>query len=251
MFNRTLGSGYKTAAIVATLLVSSLLIFVPSLAAQATASSGSIQGTVTDPSGAAISGAKITIRNPANGQVTKLAASTAGTYATGSLQPGEYVVRVEAKGFETSELPLVVKVGTTASGNVKLIIGKETQIVEVQAAEERVNTEQTTVQGVITGQQIDQLPINGRNYLDAAQLEPGVQIQDGGNFDPTKNGFTAISIGGRAGRTTRIEVDGIDISDETVGTTTQNIPQDAIQEFQISQSSLDLSSELTSSGAVK
>src|SRR5208337_3029625 len=56
--------------------------------------------------------------------------------------------------------------------------------------------------------------------------------------------------GGRFGRTARIELDGVDISDETVGTTTQNIPASAIQEFQISQSSLDLSTELTSSGAV-
>src|SRR5205823_9442568 len=85
---------------------------------------------------------------------------------------------------------------------------------------------------------------------DLAQLEPGVQIQDGGNFDPTKNGYSAVSFGGREGRTSRIEVDGIDISDENVGTTTQNIPASAIQEFGISQSSLDLSTELTSSGAV-
>ncbi|MGC2259723.1 MAG: TonB-dependent receptor [Candidatus Sulfotelmatobacter sp.] len=77
-----------------------------------------------------------------------------------------------------------------------------------------------------------------------------MQIQDGGNFDPTKNGFSSISFGGRFGRTARIEVDGLDISDETVGTTTQNVPASGIQEFQIQQSSLDLSTELTSSGSV-
>ncbi len=103
---------------------------------------------------------------------------------------------------------------------------------------------------MLTTEQIENLPINGRNFLDLAQLEPGVQIQDGGNFDPTKNGFSSISFGGRFGRTARIEVDGIDISDETVGTTTQNLPASSIQEFQVSQSSLDLSTELTSSGAV-
>ncbi len=123
-------------------------------------------------------------------------------------------------------------------------------MVEVKAGEIQVNTEQVTVQGVLTSQQIENLPINGRNFLDLAQLEPGVQIQDGGNFDPTKNGFSSISFGGRFGRTARIEVDGLDISDETVGTTTQNIPEGAIQEFQIEQSSLDISTELTSSGAV-
>ncbi len=140
--------------------------------------------------------------------------------------------------------------GNITSGNAKLVLGSSTQIIEVQATGVHVNTEQPTVQGVITTQEIENLPINGRNFLDAAQLEPGVQIQDGGNFDPTKIGFFGISIGGRQGRTTRIEVDGLDITDETVGTTTQNIPANSVQEFQISQSSLDFSTELTSSGAV-
>jgi len=131
-----------------------------------------------------------------------------------------------------------------------LTVGESAQVVEVQASEVAVNTEQATVQGVLTSQQIENLPINGRNFLDLAQLEPGVQIQDGGTFDPTKNGFSSVSFGGRFGRTARIEVDGIDISDETVGTTTQNLPLGSIQESALQQSSLDLSTELTSSGSV-
>jgi hypothetical protein len=141
-------------------------------------------------------------------------------------------------------------VGVTSPGNVSLELGQETTVISVEAAASVVNTEQSTVQGVLSAKQIDQLPINGRNFLDLALLEPGVQIQDGGGFDPTKNGYSGISVGGRQGRSTRIELDGIDISDETVGTTTQNIPVNAIQEFSISQSSLDLSTELTGAGAV-
>ena len=68
--------------------------------------------------------------------------------------------------------------------------------------------------------------------------------------DPTKAGYSSISINGVAGRTPRIEVDGLDISDENVGTTTQNISLSSIQEFNISRSNLDLSTELTSAGAV-
>jgi hypothetical protein len=218
--------------------------------AQTTISTGSIQGTVTDQSGALVAGAKVTITNKATGRVINVATTSAGAYTSGALTPGDYVVRVEAKGFKTSEAPLTVQVGVTSSGNIKLQVGEATQVVEVQASEVQVNTEQATVQGVLTTQQIENLPINGRNFLDLAQLEPGVQIQDGGNFDPTKNGFSSISFGGRFGRTARIEVDGLDISDETVGTTTQNVPEGAIQEFQIQQSSLDLSTELTSSGSV-
>jgi hypothetical protein len=218
--------------------------------AQSTVSTGSIQGTVTDPNGAVVPNAAITITSKATGQSTKFTSSSSGTYASGALIPGEYEVRIEAKGFQTHVLTVPVQVGNIASGSAKLTLGQSTEVVEVTGSAVAVNTEQATVQGVLTTEQIENLPINGRNFLDLAQLEPGVQIQDGGSFDPTKNGFSSISFGGRFGRTARIEVDGIDISDETVGTTTQNLPAGSIQEFQVSQSSLDLSTELTSSGAV-
>jgi hypothetical protein len=227
------------------LVASSIAVY-----AQTTISTGSIQGTVTDQSGALVPAAKVTITNKATSRVINVTTTSAGAYASGALTPGDYAVRVEAKGFKTSAALFTVQVGVTSSGNIKLQVGEATQVVEVQASDVQVNTEQATVQGVLTTQQIENLPINGRNFLDLAQLEPGVQIQDGGNFDPTKNGFSSISFGGRFGRTARIEVDGLDISDETVGTTTQNVPEGAIQEFQIQQSSLDLSTELTSSGSV-
>ncbi len=217
---------------------------------QTTISTGSIQGTISDPSGALVGGAKVVINNKATGRVITVTSNSAGTYTSGALTPGDYVVRVESQGFKTTEIPLTVQVGVTSAGNVKLQVGQSAQIVEVQASEVTVNTEQATIQGVLTADQIEKLPINGRNFLDLAQLEPGVQIQDGGDFDPTKTGFSSISFGGRFGRTARIEVDGLDVSDETVGTTTQNIPEGAIQEFQLQQSSLDLSTELTSSGSV-
>jgi len=226
------------------------LLVLPNVLAQTTISTGSIQGTITDPSGAVVSGAKVNIRNKATGGGLTTVTNSSGTYASGALIPGEYTIRVEAPGFKTVEIPVVVQVNTTSNGNAKLAVGESSQIVEVQGSEVAVNTEQATVEGVLTTEQIENLPINGRNFLDLAQLEPGVQIQDGGTFDPTKNGFSSVSFGGRFGRTARIEVDGVDISDETVGTTTQNLPIGAIQESALQQSSLDLSTELTSSGSV-
>src|SRR5215831_9056298 len=232
------------------LLCSICLLFALPALSQSTISTGSIQGTITDPNDAVVANAGVTITNKANGQSQKLASNSAGAYASGPLQPGTYEVRVEAKGFRTEVMTLTTQVGVVTAGNAKLAIGQANEVIEVTGTGVNINTEQATVQGVLTTEQIENLPINGRNFLDLAQLEPGVQIQDGGNFDPTKNGFSSISFGGRFGRTARIEVDGIDISDETVGTTTQNIPASAIQEFQVSQSSLDMSTELTSSGAV-
>ena len=138
-----------------------------------------------------------------------------------------------------------------ANGSIKLEIGQESTVVEVQANELQVNTEQATVQEVLTASQIENLPVNGRNFLGIGAARtwrpnPGWPATS----DPTKAGYSSISFGGRFGRTARIEVDGVDVSDETVGTTTTDIPASAIQEFQISQSSLDMSSELTSSGSV-
>jgi hypothetical protein len=228
------------------------MLFVAATAAMAQTSvaAGSIQGTLVDPSGAVVSGAKVTITHKATGQTIKATSNSSGSYTSGTLIPGDYVVRVEAGGFKTTEVPLTVQVGGIANGNVRLQVGESAQVVEVEGSALQVNTEQATVQGVLTANQIENLPVNGRNFLDLAQLEPGVQIQDGQNFDPTKAGFSSISFGGRFGRTARIEVDGVDVSDETVGTTTTDIPASAIQEFQISQSSLDMSTELTSSGSV-
>jgi len=232
------------------LITAAVLGLTVSAFAQATLSTGSIQGNVTDPSGAVVPDAKVTITNRNTGQTISLTTNSSGLYNSGPVIPGEYQVRAEAKGFRTSALDLTVQVGVVTAGSIRVEVGEAAQVVEVRGSQVQINTEQATVQGVVTPEQIENLPINGRNFLDLAQLEPGIQVQDGAGFDPTKNGFESISIGGRAGRTARIMVDGVDVSDENVGTTTQDIPSSAIQEFSIAQSSLDLSSSLTSSGTV-
>src|SRR3984957_2090810 len=219
-------------------------------AAQVSNSTGSVSGTVTDPQGAAVADANVTVSNKATGTNQVLKTNSDGSFTSGSLPPGDYQIRVESSSFRTIQSTVVVQLGQIATFNAKLELGASTNIIEVVGSAVQINSEQATVQDVLTAQDIDQLPINGRNFLDLATLEPGVQIQDGSTFDPTKNGYSSLSFGGRFGRSARIEVDGVDISDETVGTVTQNIPQSAIQEFQVSQSTLDLSTELTSSGTV-
>jgi hypothetical protein len=217
---------------------------------QTTISTGSIQGTITDPQGATVPGAKITITSKGTGQSFAAPLSSTGSYNSGQLNPGTYLVRVEAAGFKTVQTTVEVQVGVVTSNDVALEVGSASAVVEVTAEGTRVNTVQTTLQSVLTADQIDNLPVNGRNFLDLAQLQPGVQIQDGSAFDPTKNGYSSVSFGGRYGRAARIEIDGVDISDENVGTTTQNIPQSAISEFQVEGSSLDMSTDLTGGGAI-
>src|SRR5215469_9329662 len=218
--------------------------------AQSTIATGSIQGIILDSSGGVVPSAQVTVKNKDTGQSFRVPTSSAGAFTSGAIVPGNYSVRVEAQGFKTVEKDVIVKVGETENANITLTVGASSTVVEVQAEAVTVNTEQASVQGVLGKEQIENLPVNGRNFLDLAQLEPGVQVQDGAAFDPTKVGFSSISFGGRFGRTARISVDVVDVSDETVGTTTEDIASSSIQEFQISQSNMDLSNDLTSSGAV-
>jgi hypothetical protein len=214
---------------------------------------GALEGTVTDPNGAVLSGAKVVVKNTATSAEVTTTANDRGYFNVQNLEAGIYTVTVEQAGFRKYVAKDVnIRIGAATPLTATLQVGATEQVVEVTATstEAAVDTSRATVDGVITAKTIENLPLNGRNFLDLAQLEPGVQVRDGGDFDPTKNQMVGVSIGGRSGRSTRIQVDGVDITDETVGTTTANISNETIQEFQVSRSTLDASADLTSSGAI-
>src|SRR5690348_1345774 len=94
------------------------------LFAQTTVGTGSIIGTVSDPSGALVSGAKVTITNLSTGQLIRLATNSSGSFNSGALIPGDYKTRVTATGFSTAEMVVTVLVGNTARENVTLQIGQ-------------------------------------------------------------------------------------------------------------------------------
>lgn len=236
-------------AAVAFLLGLSFLTSGPNLSAQT--DTGSILGTITDQSGAVVPGATVTIASLTTGTSRFITTTDSGTYSAIALVPGKYMVSYEKTGFGKGQRSLDVVVGVTTNGDfVMPLSSQNTQVVVSAESAIAVNTAQAVVDDVLTTKQIDALPLNGRNFLDLAQLNPGVQLQDGGNLDPTKQGFAAISLQGRSGRSTRIEVDGVDVTDDTVGTTTTNISEEAIQEFQVAQSTLDPANSVTTSGAV-
>jgi hypothetical protein len=237
-------SSRRFAALIA---VFAVMAFVASpLAMAQTVGTGSIVGFIADPQQKPLGGVKVEITNRATAAVIHETASPAGLYSSGPIQPGDYEVRVEAKGFNMARLSLVVHVGNTTRADVTMQVGTEKPRVEVPGAT-AVNTEQPSVQSVVDGDKLEKLPISGRNPLDLAQLEPGIQLQDGGVLGPSKDGLSSISVLSRFGRGVRTEVDGVDVSEETAGTTTQNIPASAIQEVQLPQSLLDLSTGLSSS----
>jgi hypothetical protein len=237
-------SGMLVFAAIALLVASTFVL------AQSTVGTGSVVGVVSDPSGVAVAAAKVTMTNKSTGAMVLVTTSSAGLYTSGPTQAGEYVVRIEAKGFNLKEFSLVVQVGHTVNGDVRLQLGTEKPIVELERGAVTPNIEQAMLQGLLTGEQVEDLPINGRNFMDLGQLEPGVQVQDGGTFDASKDGISGISFEGRLGNSARTVVDGVDVNDEIVGGSTQNIPASAIQEFQLVRSLPDLSTGLTSSGAL-
>jgi hypothetical protein len=193
---------------------------------------GALEGTVADPNGSVISGAKVIVKNSATNAEFTTTSNDRGYFTVQNLEAGVYTVTVEQSGFRKYIVKDVnVKVGAVTPVTAALQIGAQEQVVEVTATstDAAVDTSRATVDGVITARTIQNLPLNGRNFLDLAQLEPGVQVRDGGDFDPTKNQMVGVSIGGRSGCSTRIQVDGVDITDETVGTTTANISNESIQ----------------------
>jgi hypothetical protein len=214
------------------------------------ANGGAIQGSITDPSGASVPGATVLITSPDTGYTKTLQTDSAGFYSVGPLNPGPYTVRVSAPGFEALDVRTVIRIGTVSAGTFKLALGKSSETIEVVAGAIQVNTDQISVSDVLTHDQLNALPINGRNFLDVAQIEPGVILQSGNTFDPTKAGYSAISVSGVSGRTTRILLDGQDITDEFVGTTIFNVSQGSISEFQLNRSTQDVSGDVTSTGQV-
>jgi Carboxypeptidase regulatory-like domain/TonB dependent receptor len=191
-----------------------------------------LNGTVTDPQGAVIAGAKVVITDTATGASREVTTAGDGGYAVTDLTPGTYTVRVSASGFATSEFKeLHLDVGRAVTLDVSLKIAKAGEVVEVTGGEIAVNTTQSEVQGVVEASVIESLPLNGRNYLELAFLIPGNRPSP--RFDPTKTNTLEVSSDGAFGRGGNIIIDGADNNDEVVGGTLMNFPEDGIAEFQI------------------
>src|SRR6476620_9557069 len=172
-----------------------LLVLLSSAYAQE--STGNVSGTITGPRGASVSGADLSITNKITGQSAKTTTSPAGTYAVRDLPPGQYVLHVEAKGFQPAELLIRIQASATATGDVKLA-----RVVAPLA--KLVDTETPEVRGAVKSDQLEQIPSN-RGFLDLTRLEPGVQLLDGPILAASKIGLTASSVVGRNGRTTRMQ----------------------------------------------
>ena len=150
--------------------------FVATDVAVAQVGTGSIQGTVSDSSGAIIAGASVTVTNTQTGVVTPITANTQGRYAAPDLLVGTYDVQAKMTGFQTQiHTGVVITVGQNVVVDFALPVGQVTETVTVQGATTQVETTSAEISAQIGRQQVEQLPLNGRNYEQLILLAPGVQ----------------------------------------------------------------------------
>jgi hypothetical protein len=135
---------------------------------------GTITGMVTDASGARVAGVRVSIANLRTGQSWTVAASGEGIYSMPALVPGEYRVTVTVVGFSPVERDVSVEAGTTTTADVRLEVSAVTSSVTVRATVPMLHREDHQIGGVVRREQIENVPLNGRNFLELAKLEPGV-----------------------------------------------------------------------------
>lgn len=201
------------------------------LFAQATAS-GSILGTVVDPSQAVIVGAEVVATNTATGANRTATTDNTGGYRFDLLPAGNYTVKITKSGFATFSQTFELLVGRTVTINAALKPGATSEVVEVTGAAPLVDLTKTSVSQSITPTEVEELPLVGRDAANLAYLAPGVKAAD--SYDPTKSRYAVLAINGSDGRNVNTTVNGVDNKDNTVGGAVMQLPLEAVQEFQIS-----------------
>ncbi|MBI3698560.1 MAG: TonB-dependent receptor, partial [Acidobacteria bacterium] len=217
----------------------SLCVFLLSSLAWAQTPTAEITGTVSDPTNAVVAGATVAITNLGTNLQRVLATNSAGVYDAPSLAPGVYSIRVTMTGFKAEvRNNIEVQVNQVARLNFTLEVGNVSETVEVEAAAPTLETETTTIGTVIENKRIQELPLNGRNYLQLASLVPGAttygpsnsiaQARGGGD----RSNFQ-LNLSGQRLEYNHYSLDGIENTDPNYGTYLFQPSVDALQEFKV------------------
>jgi hypothetical protein len=206
-----------------------LLGLVTAAPAFAQGTTGAIEGRVADEQGLALPGATASAQNISTGFTRTAVSDANGTFRVPGLPVGNYDVKVELAGFALSTRRIVVNVGATTTPEVRLKVAGQTEELTVVAESPLIDSTETSVGEIITGAQIENLPLNGRQFGNLAALVPGVSL--GFHTDPTKSTQFAPQVNGGGGRNINYLIDGGDNNDDTVGGLVQLFPLDSIGEF--------------------
>lgn len=205
--------------------------------AQAQATAADLSGTVLDPNGAVIPGATVTARNLSTGVSRTTTTGSDGTYRLIALPPGEYEVSAEADTFKRVAIsPVRLTVGQSAELRINMEIGEQDITVTITGDEvELVETTRTTVATTIDQTRIDNLPINERSATGFALTISTVGRDNGRPIGPAPT--SGLNIGGQRGRSTLVQVDGADFTDNSINAARSTVSQEAVQEYQVTTNS--------------
>ena len=223
-----------------------VLILVLCLAgfALAQSSTGTIQGTVADAQGAVIPNASVTVTNQGTNRAITVTSNGEGLFSLPVLDPGSYKVEVQVTNFKATTQQVTLQTAQVVNLEVKLQPGSTSETIEVTAATPIVDTSTSGIGDIVTGRQITDLPLNGRNFTDLAQMVPGVTRGQPGNqqtgtgnqaetFRYASSGGGALSANGLRVQANNFLFDGIDNNESLVNTIVFFVDPDAIQEFRV------------------
>jgi len=212
--------------------------------AEAQVSGATMSGLITDPSGAGIPNANVSIKNTGTGEVREVPTNGDGFYSAPNLLPGKYEVTITAQGFnKVVQKGITLTVGAQQALNLSLKVGQVSQTVEVTAAPPEVQTSSSTISSTVDARTVRELPLNGRDWTSLAALEPGVssiQNQVGTGFSANKGnrGFgNQLTNGGHRANENTYRINGVTINDYSNGApggaSGLNLGVDGIEEFSV------------------
>jgi len=236
-----------------------VFLAIPQLHAQV--AGGTLSGTITDPSGAAVPEAKVDIKNMATGVSRTVTTNAEGLYSAANLLPGEYEVSVSATGFNTGvKSGITINVGSQPVFNLALQIGTVSNTVDVTTDAPTIQLTSSDIGATVSATTVRELPLNGRSWTDLAALQPGVStIQTQPSFasgaDRGNRGFgQQLTISGARPQQNNYRLDGISLNDYANGAPGSvlggNLGVDAIQEFSVLTSNYSAEYGKTSGGVV-
>ena len=204
---------------------------------QTQSNAADLQGVVRDPNGAAIKGATVTARNVGTNTERSAATNDDGVYQILNLPPGNYEVIAEAPNFSKGRVPSVtLTVGQRGDLDIPLAVGDVGAVVDVSTAEvSLVETTSNTVSNTIDQRRINDLPINERSATGFALTLSTVGRDNGRPIGPAPT--SGLNIGGQRGRSTLVQVDGADYTDNSINAARSTVSQEAVQEYQVATNS--------------
>ena len=234
---------------IGTLLLVVSLVLPAAALAQARLTGADLAGGVSDESGAVLGGAKVTVTNVATNVTRTGVSDSSGRYYVAALPPGTYRIRVELGGFAAQNREGVsLLLGQSVALDFKLKLAGTAEEVTVTAEAPVLDLSHTEVSSVVDQQQIENLPINGRNFISFTVITPGVSTDR--TPQQGASATSGLSFGGQRARSNNIMVDGLDNNDLTVGSVRATFSQEAIREFQVLTNSYSAEFGKASGGVV-